>query len=153
MAIREDDLTCNAVIALLEVHLKGVAMHSPPESIHALDLDGLRAPDMTFWTAWRGADLAGCGALRELDAEHGEIKSMRTAEAHLRRGVARALLAHMLDVARSRAYVKVSLETGAQDGFAPAHALYRSFGFNPCGPFGSYREDPNSLFMTRQLDG
>ena len=150
-AIRVDDLTAPAVHALLREHLGGVAEHSPPGSIHALDLDALRAPDLTFWTVWDGAIAAGCGALREVDPAHGEIKSMRTASTHLRRGIGAALLQHLLDEARARGYERLSLETGAQPGFAPARALYARFGFEPCGPFAGYVDDPNSVFMTRTL--
>jgi putative acetyltransferase len=149
--IREDDLTGPEIAALLREHLESVAIHSPPESIHALDLEGLLAPEVTFWSAWEGSDLAGCAALVELDPCHGEIKSMRTAASHLRRGVAAALLEHMLRVARRRAYRRLSLETGSQDAFAPARALYARFGFEPCGPFADYTNDPNSVFMTREL--
>jgi putative acetyltransferase len=150
--IRPDDLSGPEVAALLREHLDGVAGHSPPESIHALDLDGLRAPDVTFWSVWDGAALVGCGALKELDPDHGELKSMRTASAHLRKGVAATLLRHMLDVARQRAYRRLSLETGSQAAFAPARALYARFGFEPTGPFADYVDDPNSVFMTRALE-
>lgn len=150
--IRADDLAGPAIAALLREHLDGVAEHSPPESIHALDLDGLRGPDVTVWSAWAGDEIVGCGALRELDATHGEIKSMRTAAGHLRRGVASAILRHLLDVARARGYRRLSLETGSQDGFLPARTLYARFGFVPCGPFGDYAEDPHSVFMTRTLE-
>jgi len=136
---------------LLQAHLDGVAQHSPPESIHALDLEALRAPEITFWSVWQGSELAGCGALKELDADHAEIKSMKTAATHLRQGVAAALLEHMLDVARAQGYRRLSLETGSQAGFAPARALYARLGFEPCGPVADYVEDPNSVFMTRKL--
>lgn len=125
---------------------------SPPESVHALDLEGLRKPDVTFWTAWLGVELLGCGALKELDPAHGEIKSMRTVSAHRRKGVARAMLAHIMDEARRRRYVSVSLETGSMKAFEPAQRLYQSFGFRYCGPFGDYVEDPNSVFMSISLD-
>ncbi len=138
--------------ALLAEHLAGVAAHSPPEGIHALDLDGLRAPSVTFWSAWDGAELVGCGALQELDATHGEVKSMRTAAAHLRRGVASALLEHLVAVARARGYARLSLETGVQPGFEPARTLYARHGFVRCGPFADYVEDGNSFFMTRGLE-
>ena len=137
---------------LLAEHLAGMAEQSPPESIHALNLDGLRAPDITFWTAWDGDDLCGFGALKELSPAHGEIKSMRTALAHLRKGVAAALLAHIIEEARRRKYERLSLETGSGPGFDAAHALYRRFGFENCGPFASYRDDPFSRFMTLVLD-
>lgn len=151
MHIRIDDLQGPEIRQLLGEHLHSMTLHSPPESIHALDLDRLRAPDVTFWTSWEGADLLGCGALKELDPSHGEIKSMRTASRHLRRGVARALLAHILDEARRRGYARVSLETGTAAAFEPAQRLYASAGFACCEPFAGYVEDPYSVFMTRDL--
>ena len=150
--IRRDDLRGREVVALLQEHLASVALHSPPESVHALDLEALRAPEVTFWSVWLDSELVGCGALKELDPTHGELKSMRTAAPHLRQGVAAALLQHMLDVARQRAYRRVSLETGSMQAFAPARALYARFGFEPCGPFADYTEDPYSVFMTRELE-
>lgn len=149
--IRVDDLSGPEIAALLQVHLRGVALISPPESIHALDLEALRRPDVTFWSVWQETELLGCGALKELDPRHGEIKSMRTAPAHLRKGVASSLMRHMLEEARRRGYERLSLETGSMEAFAPAHGLYASFGFTWCGPFGAYAEDPNSVFMTRKL--
>lgn len=151
MDIRVDDLSGVAVRRLLAEHLHSMTLHSPPESIHALDVDALRKPDVTFWTAWDGAELAGCGAIRELDAAHGEIKSMRTATTHLRRGVAAAMLAHILEEAARRGYRRVSLETGSMAAFEPARRLYQRFGFDYCAPFGSYVDDPNSVFMTKWL--
>jgi putative acetyltransferase len=151
MEIRLDDLAGPEIIALLREHLRCMALISPPESRHALDLDGLRKPEITFWTIWSGSDLAGCGALKELNKEHGEIKSMRTAYAYQRKGVASQMLRHLIAEAERRGYPRVSLETGSMDYFAPARKLYASFGFRFCGPFGSYRDDPNSLFMTREI--
>ena len=154
--IRPDDLTAPQVRALIAAHLTAAASESPPESTHALDVDGLVAPDVTFWTAWDGADLLGCGALKELDALHGEIKSMHTAAEHRRRGVAARILTHLIDEAGRRGYRRVSLETGSPitrtDMFAPARALYARFGFRECPPFGAYRPDPNSTFMTMEID-
>ena len=124
---------------------------SPPESVHALDLDKLRQPGITFWSVWAGELLLGCGALKELDRIHGEVKSMRTPAAVRRRGAGRAVLAHIIDVAMSRSYERLSLETGAGQAFKPAQALYESVGFTYCGPFGEYCEDPNSVFMTMRL--
>ena len=124
---------------------------SPPESVHALDLAALRKPEITFWTAWRDAELLGCGALKELDPTHGEIKSMRTASARRRTGVGRAVLAHIVAEARARSYSRLSLETGSMEAFAPARRLYETFGFTYCPPFGDYADDPNSVFMTRAL--
>ena len=151
MEIRTGDLDSPEVIQLLREHLAGVALHSPPESIHALGLASLRNPDMTFWSVWEGGQLMGCAAIKELVAGHGEIKSMRTAAAHLRKGVAALLMRHILDEARRRSYRRLSLETGSMDGFAPARQLYASFGFTPCGPFADYVEDPNSVFMMRDV--
>lgn len=151
MVICEDDVQGAEVIALLEAHLDTMALHSPPESRHALDLDGLRAPDVTFWTVWEEARLLGCGALKELSETHGEIKSMHTAQAARGRGVARRLVAHIIAEARRRAYRRLSLETGSMAAFAPAQALYDGFGFCYCEPFAGYRHDPNSVFMTLEL--
>jgi len=128
-----------------------MALHSPPESIHALDLDALRKPEITFWSAWEDGELMGCGAIKELDSRHGEIKSMRTASAHLRKGVAAALLRRMFDEAKRRSYRQLSLETGSTEAFAPAHRLYAAFGFKLCGPFADYVDDPFSVFMTREV--
>lgn len=151
MHIRLDDLTGPEIRALLEEHLRNMHELSPPESVHALDLSGLQRPEIRFWTCWDGADLLGCGALKDLDGAHGEVKSMRTANAHRRRGVARAVLSHILADARERRFARLSLETGSQPEFAPARTLYESFGFDYCGPFADYREDPYSAFMTLTL--
>jgi putative acetyltransferase len=151
MEITRDDLSGPAVAALVRAHLQSMSAASPPESMHALDIDALRQPDITFWSVWEGEELVGCGALKELDARHGEIKSMRTASAHLRKGVASRLLLHIIREAQRRNYRRLSLETGSMESFAPAHWLYAKFGFIPCEPFGSYIKDPNSVFMTREL--
>ena len=151
MLIRVDDLRGPEIRALLEEHLRNMYEITPAKSVHALDLEGLRAPEITFWTAWEGERLAGCGALKEIDARHGEIKSMRTPAASRRRGAGRAILAHILGVARARGYERLSLETGSFDAFIPARRLYESFGFADCGPFADYVEDPNSVFMTLRL--
>lgn len=153
MRIQMDDLSHPAVIALLNEHLQSMYELSPPESVHALDLEKLRKPDITFWSAWEGSILIGCGALKELDQKHGEVKSMRTPNAHRRKGAGRAILAHIIDVAKSRCYERLSLETGSMEAFRPAQRLYESFGFIFCGPFGKYAEDPNSVFMTLRLRG
>jgi len=149
--IRVDDLSGPEIAALLAEHLRSMYLHSPPESVHALDIARLRAPDITMWSVWEERELLGCGALKELERDHGEIKSMRTAARHLRKGVASALMRHLLAEARRRSYRRLSLETGSMAAFAPARELYRRFGFQPCGPFGEYIEDPNSVFMTREL--
>ena len=151
MQIRVDDLRGPEIAELLQAHLDHCRTWSPPESVHALDLNGLRSPDVTFWSAWDGAGLLGCGALKALDASQGEIKSMHTAAKHRGRGVAAALVAHIVAEARSRSYRRLSLETGSMDAFAPARALYARFGFIDSGPFGDYRLDPHSIFMTLDL--
>ena len=151
MHIKIDDLAGPEIVELLQEHLRGVALHSPPESVHALDIDKLRKPDISFWTAWEGDELLGCGALKELDPHHAEIKSMRTASPHLRKGVAKKLLAHILEVARQRHYRRLSLETGSMEAFEPARRLYAQFGFAHCGPFADYVLDPYSVFMTKTL--
>ena len=151
MEIRVDDLTHPEVIALLEEHLRCMTEVSPPESRHALDIDALQKPGITFWSIWDGSELAGCAALKELDSQHGEIKSMRTAASHQRRGVASQMLRHLIAEAQHRGYRRLSLETGSMEYFEPARRLYASFGFADCLPFGSYQEDPNSMFMTKEL--
>jgi putative acetyltransferase len=151
MDIRPDDLTAPAIIDLLRGHLQDVALHSPPESIHALDVDALRRQEISVWTAWQDGDLLGCGALKQLDAQQAEIKSMRTAARHLRKGVAAALLRHIIDEARRRGCRRLCLETGSAAAFAPARRLYASFGFVGCEPFADYVADPYSVFMSREL--
>jgi putative acetyltransferase len=151
MEIRSDELTGLAVRALLEEHLRSMYELSPPESVHALDLTELRRPEITFWAVWEGEELLGCGALKELGPRHGEIKSMRTASAYRRKGVARAVLAHIIDEARRRSYARLSLETGSMAAFEPARKLYESFGFTYCEPFADYVLDPNSVFMELEI--
>jgi putative acetyltransferase len=151
MKIAVDDLAGPQIQALLNEHLQNMYAISPPESVHALDLARLRRPEITFWTAWDGPQLLGCAALKELDPLAGEVKSMRTPQALRRRGAGRALLNHVIAVARSRGYRQLSLETGSMEAFRPAQSLYGSAGFVYCGPFGDYRDDPNSVFMTLQL--
>jgi putative acetyltransferase len=152
MEIRLDDLAGVEIRALLAEHLHNMHEHSPPESVHALDLTGLLKAEITFWTVWSGGELFGCGALKELTPAHGEIKSMRTVSAHRRKGVARAMLEHIIGEARRRSYARLSLETGSMGAFEPARRLYERFGFKYCAPFGDYREDPNSVFLTRILE-
>ena len=152
MRIVVDNLRRPEIIALLQEHLAEMRGVSPPESVHALDLSGLRKPDITFWTLWLGSELAGCGALKELSPDHGEIKSMRPAHRHKRKAVAANMVRHILGEAARRGYRRLSLETGSQPHFAPARALYASFGFQRCGPFGDYVDDPNSVFMTRVME-
>jgi putative acetyltransferase len=151
MLIRPDDLTGAEIHALLHEHLRSMAELSPPESVHALDIDALRRPEITFWTLWSDDDLLGCGALKALSPDHGEVKSMRTATGHRRKGVARAMLSHIIDEARRRSYARLSLETGSMPAFQPAQRLYASHGFTYCSPFAGYVEDPNSVFMTLLL--
>jgi putative acetyltransferase len=151
MQIKIDDLKGKEIYELLQEHLQSMHQLSPPESVHALDIEALRQPEITFWTVWENDELLGCGALKELDAQHAEIKSMRTAARHLRKGVAKNLLEHILEEARRRSYSRLSLETGSMAAFEPARQLYSQFGFTYCGPFADYIEDPNSVFMTREL--
>ncbi len=151
MDIRTDDLSGKKVAQLLQEHHEDMLRHSPPDSVHALDLSALQAPDVTFWCAWIDGNLAGCGALKELNANHAEIKSMRTSQAYLRQGIASHILDHILGEAKKRLYTTISLETGSMEAFKPAQALYKHFGFDYCAPFGNYVEDPYSVFMEKKL--
>jgi len=151
MEIKIDDLTGSEIYELLQEHLRSMYLHSPPESVHALDIEALRRPEITFWTVWEGDELLGCGALKELDPQHAEIKSMRTSAQHLRKGVAKYLLNYILEEARRRGFRRLSLETGSMKAFEPARSLYANFGFKYCEPFADYIEDPYSVFMTREL--
>src|SRR3712207_6289461 len=151
MNIKIDDLKGREIHELLQEHLRSMHLHSPPESVHALDIEALRRPDITFWTVWENGELLGCGALKELDPRHAELKSMRTSSRHLSRGVAPNLLRHILEEARRRGDRRLSLETGSMEAFAPARTLYAAFGFVYCEPFADYVEVPNSVFMTREL--
>ena len=152
MEIRTDDLTGPEIRALLQEHLANMRQISPPESTHALPLERLREPEITFWTAWENGELLGCGALKELDARHGEIKSMRTVSRHLRKGVAKSLLDHIIGEAALRGYCWLSLETGSMAAFEPARQLYALSGFTFCEPFADYIDDPNSVFMMKELE-
>ena len=151
MRIEVDDITRPQVLALLGEHLSNMFEITPPEKVFALDATQLLAPDVTFWTVWDNGTLLGCGALKELSPTHGEVKSMRTPKAMRRQGAGRAVLVHIIDVAIRRGYTTLSLETGSQEDFLPAQALYRSFGFEFCGPFGTYQDNSNSVFMSLQL--
>lgn len=151
MEIKIDDLTGTEIAQLIGEHLHGMTLHSPPESIHALNLDHLKKPDITFWSAWEQGELVGCGALKELDQQHGEIKSMRTSSQHLRKGVAKQILEHIIQEAKKRRLSRLSLETGSMAAFEPARRLYTSFGFQYSDPFSDYIEDPNSVFMTKEI--
>ncbi|MFL6516395.1 MAG: GNAT family N-acetyltransferase [Chthoniobacterales bacterium] len=151
MEIKVDELTGAEIGALLQEHLDSMYLHSPPESVHALPMEKLRDPDVTLWSAWDHGELLGCGALKELDHQHGEIKSMRTVAGHLRKGVARAMVDHIISEAKRRGYRRLSLETGSMAPFEAARRLYERAGFNYCAPFADYIEDPNSVFMTMEL--
>jgi putative acetyltransferase len=151
LEIKKDDLNGPEVAELLEEHLQSMTLHSPAESIHALNLEGLKKPEITFWSVWEEEELIGCGALKELEGQHGEIKSMRTATLHLRKGVANRLLEHIIEEAKRRGYRRLSLETGSMDAFEPAKRLYENIGFQYCEPFSNYIEDPYSVFMTKEL--
>ena len=152
MQVREDDLSGAAIRALLEVHFAGMLAHSPPGTCHFLDFEGLKAPGVTFWSIWEDDRLAGCGALKQLDATHGEVKSMRTDAAFLGRGVGAAMLEHIVTTAKVRGYSRLSLETGTGDAFAAAHRLYVRRGFTPCAPFADYAATEFNRFYTLSLD-
>lgn len=149
--IELDDLSRPAVLALLEEHLRNMYELSPPDQVFAFDASKLKAPGVSLWTAWRGEALLGCAALKEISATQGEIKSMRTPSTLRRSGAGRALLNHIMNVARSRGYRTLYLETGRHPAFLPAQSLYGSAGFRPCGAFGSYCENGNSVFMALSL--
>ncbi len=149
--IRVDDLDTASVQQLVRDHLADAASHSPPESTHALNVEALKSPGVVFFSAWQDSDLLGLGALQHLDTTHVEIKSMKTAPAHLRRGVARLMLQHLVAEAQKRGYSRVSLETGSMAAFEPARRLYASFGFVRTRPFADYTDDPNSIFMSLAL--
>ncbi|BET68207.1 GNAT family N-acetyltransferase [Opitutales bacterium ASA1] len=151
MEIRADDLRGPEIAAFLAEHIRDMRAVSPPESKHALDLNGLRRPEITFWILWHEGQIGGCCALAQLDARHGEIKSMRTAIALRNRGIASRLLEHVVREATARGYARLSLETGAMPFFEAARRLYVRHGFVPCGPFSTYKDDPNSAFFTRNL--
>ena len=151
MQIRIDDLTGERTLALLEMHLLSLSETTPPESMHALGLEALRRPVITFFTAWQNGELKGCGALKAMGGNRGEIKSMRTDPRYLRKGVARCVLKTIIAEARRRGYHRLYLETGTQPFYEPARRLYLSLGFVECPPFEGYTEDPNSYFMTMGL--
>jgi putative acetyltransferase len=151
--IKLDDLSSPAIAELLDEHLHDMYEQSPPGSVHALDSEDLKKPEITFWAVWDGEALVGCGALKELDAEHGEIKSMRTAHAYRGKGAGKLMVRYIIDESRRRNYKRLSLETGSMAFFDPARRLYESHGFSYCGPFADYTLDPNSVFMTLPLEG
>jgi putative acetyltransferase len=146
-----DDLSGSQIVGFLGEHLEEMRSITPPESVHALDLEELRAPGVTFWSVLDGGVLVGCGALKRLDAAHAEVKSMRTTSRRKRSGIASLLLEHVLAEAERMGFRRLSLETGATEHFLPARRLYEKYGFERCEPFGDYRLDPHSVYMTRVL--
>lgn len=150
--IAVDDPRQHEVRALLERHLQFALAETPPEHSFALNVEGLLDPAITFFSVRSHGDLLGVGAIKRLGPYHAEIKSMHTAEAARGRGIGRAMLNHLIDVARARGYRRVSLETGTTAAFAPARALYESAGFAPCDPFADYRPTEDNVFMTLDLD-
>jgi putative acetyltransferase len=146
-----DDLSGPQIAEFLDEHLREMRSNTPAESVHALDLDGLRKPEVTFWSVLDGDDLVGCGAIKRLDAGHAELKSMRTKQARKRSGIASTLLEHIIAEAARMGFTRLSLETGSGEAHAPARKLYEKFGFDYCGPFAGYGPDPLSAFMTRTL--
>ena len=151
LVFRIDDLSGTATQALVARHLRGMHETSPPESVHAFDLSQLRQPGVTFWSAWAGAEVVGMGALKRLDRQRGEVKSMRVADAWLGKGVGRAMLDHIIREARRAGLTSLWLETGSSAPFTPALRLYEFTGFTRCGPFDGYVEDPFSVFMKRTI--
>jgi putative acetyltransferase len=151
MQFKIDDLSDPRITEFLEAHIKDMKSVSPPESKHALDLRGLRMPDVTFWSAWEDEHLVGCGALKELNSSHAEIKSMRVSSELRGRGIASKLLSYILGEAASKGYRTLSLETGSMPFFEPARNLYEKFGFQYCAPFGNYKDDSNSMFMSLDI--
>lgn len=149
--IRLDDLSSEESQSIVREHMAGMLANTPIESVHALPLDKLKQPNITFWTAWIGSELCGCGALQRLDAQHGEVKTMRTRAKFLRKGVGQAVLSHIVNHATDTGIKRLSLETGSSDVFWAARAMYLKNGFEICGPFGDYKLDPYSVFMTKLL--
>jgi putative acetyltransferase len=151
MKIQVDDLSGPEVAGFLDEHVQEMRSITPLESKHALDLDGLRKPEITFWSVLDRDTLVGCGAIKRLDARHAEVKSMRTAPTRKRSGIASLLLQHIITEAKRMGFTRLSLETGAAEFFLPARKLYQKFGFDYCQPFADYKPDPHSVFMTRTL--
>lgn len=152
MKIAIDDLRGAEIVRFLDEHLQDMRSVTPLESKHALDLDALRRPEITFWTVTDDGAVVGCGAIKRLDDGHAELKSMRTAPSRKRGGIASLLLEHILAEARRMGFARLSLETGSAEFFGPARRLYEKFGFDYCEPFAGYRADPHSVFMTRTLE-
>jgi len=151
IVIRIDDLSSDESQSIVGEHMAGMLSNTPLESVHALPLDKLRQPNITFWTAWVGTELCGCGALQMLDHQHGEVKSMRTRGKFLRQGVGQAVLSHIVTEASARGLKRLSLETGSTESFAAARSMYLKNGFEICGPFADYQLDPHSVFMTKPI--
>ena len=149
--VRQDDLSSAEVHSLIAEHLSGMHSNSPPGHVNALAIENLQAPSVTFWTAWLDGILCGCGALKELDPLTGEVKSMRTRSAFLRRGVGQAILDEIVRAARQRGYSRLLLETGTGPAFEPAHGLYRRNGFKSSGPFGEYTATDFNTFMVKSI--
>ena len=149
--IRIDDLSGDAPQSIVREHLAGMLHNTPIESVHALPLDKLKQPNITFWTAWIGSELCGCGALQTLDAQHGEVKTMRTRAKFLRNGIGQTVLSHIINHATETGIKRLSLETGSSEVFLAARAMYLKNGFEICGPFGDYKLDSLSVFMTKHI--
>jgi len=149
--IERDDLSDGKIDGLLNAHLKEMQAYSPPESIHALDPEMLRDPSIVFWSARAGSDIAGCGALKAISSVSGEIKSMKTSPDFLRKGIGAGILEKIIEEAQKRSYSSINLETGSDAAFEPAIKMYIKYGFEECGPYGSYVLDPYSKFYTLNL--
>ncbi|WP_045974913.1 GNAT family N-acetyltransferase [Vibrio neptunius] len=152
MKIKVNELDHPDVTHLLQEHLADMNATSPPESVHALDTSALKAPDVTFWTGWKAGQLLGCIAIKQLSESHAELKSMRTTPSVRNQGVASALLQYAIEQAKLSGYQRISLETGSMSFFKPARELYKKFDFEYCLPFADYQPDPNSHFMTLDLN-
>ncbi|MDP5274168.1 GNAT family N-acetyltransferase [Chengkuizengella axinellae] len=151
MDIQLDDLTGSEITALIEEHFHNMGLHYPEGMNYGFNIEDLKKPEITFWSAWEQSELVGCGALIELDSQHGELKSMKTVSSHLRKGVSKQILEYIMEEAKQRGYKRLSLGTGAMDAFEPARKLYENYGFQYCKPFSDYEDDPYSVFMTKEL--
>ncbi|WP_214481948.1 GNAT family N-acetyltransferase [Bacillus sp. SM2101] len=151
MDIKLDDLTGTEITSLIEEHVHNMGIHYPDDINYGFNIEDLKKPEITFWSAWEQNELVGCGALIELDSQHGELKSMKKVPSHLRKGVAKQILEHIIEEAKKRGYTRLSLGTGAMEAFEAARKLYENYGFEYCKPFSDYEEDPYSVFMTKEL--
>ena len=149
--IKLDDLSGDSIKKLLQTHLTNAALHSPQDAIFALDLEALKAPEISFWSVWQNEEILACGAIKMLDKEHAEIKSMHTLEKARGKGIGNQLVNHIIQQARAKNIKRLSLETGTADAYFPAHRLYKRHGFQECPAFSDYQESIHSLYMTKSI--